>query len=317
MFTPSIATEIRQKIESVLYEGRVQPRHTEYQHFYEDTVDGEIYPSVTTKTGLLSRAYYKNIAANLAVDHIQSKMIHLQKMEPHEITEMFEYAREAHHHALKQAANWGTDGHELVDRYTQSWIKTGEQPQDIKAFVTPEISNHGICAGLSAQKFFNEWTVFPVVSEKKVLSKKYRYAGTLDSIFLVGDVYKERVGSMECKHIWFEKAKTKLSCSVCGRQVVLVPTLIDLKTSNQILDKYEYSCQTALYAHAIKELCNIVFKRIWILQLDKYQPKYTIGVVPDVKEAIRAGLAINLVSDFASDKKQSIIDLNQKQVITL
>lgn len=317
MFVPTLAQELRERIATVFYDGRVVPKHTDTQHFYQDVVDGETYASVTTKTGLFSRAHYKNIAANLAVDHIQSQMVGVSSMSPEQITEMFAYAREAHHHALQQSADWGTHGHELCDRYTQQWIKTGEQPSDIREFVTDEISAHGICAGLSAQLFFKDFTVFPVVSEMKVLSKKYRYAGTLDSIYLVGDVYKGRCGTPDCKHIWFEKGKDKVACSECGRQVVLIPTLVDLKTSNQILDKYEYSCQTALYAQALYEMCRFLPKRIWILQLDKYQPKYTVGVVPDIKMAIKAGLAVNFVSDFATNKKQSIRPLYEKTVIVL
>lgn len=317
MFTPALAVELREKINSVFYEGRVIPRHTEKQHFYEDVVDGQVYSSVTTKTGILSRAQYKDIASGIAVDYIQSRMMNLANMSPEEIADMFTKARGEHHVVLQQAADHGTFGHDIVDRYVQDWMMKGVRAPDIKEFITPEMSNQGICAGLSAMKFFDEYTVFPVVSEKKVLSKKHGYAGTLDTMFLVGSVYKEREGKKECKHNWFEKGSDKIACGLCGRQEVLELILVDLKTSNTIMDKYEYSAQTALYWLALKEMCQVNAKRIWILQLDKNQPKYTIGVIPDIKKAVNAGLAIVAVSDFANDKSQSIHPLNQKTRITL
>jgi hypothetical protein len=244
-------------------------------------------------------------------------MMDLANMSPEDIADMFSKARGEHHVVLQQAADHGTFGHDIVDRYVQDWMSKGERAPDIRAFITPEMSNQGICAGLSAMKFFKDYTVFPVVSEKKVLSKKHKYAGTLDTMFLVGSVYKERDGKKDCVHNWFGKGKDKIACITCGRQEVLELVLVDLKTSNTIMDKYEYSAQTALYHLALKEMCRVVAKKIWILQLDKNQPKYTIGVVPDIKKATDAGLAIVAISDFANDKSQAIHPLNQKTIISI
>ena len=108
MFTPTLALELREKINSVFYEGRVLSRHTATQHFYEDVVDGQVYSSVTTKTGILSRAQYKDIASGIAVDYIQSRMMNLANMSPEEIADMFSKARGEHHVVLQQAADHGT-----------------------------------------------------------------------------------------------------------------------------------------------------------------------------------------------------------------
>lgn len=316
MFEPTLAVELREKINSVFYEGRVIPRHTETQHFYEDAEDGVLYRSVTTKTSLLSKDIYKQIAADLAVDHIQQFMLS-RDYDPEKISQIFSEAREAHIHNLKRAGSWGTDGHNLTDLFVSEWIKTGKQPEDIKAFIPAGLSNEGVCAGLSVQLFFNDYTLFPIVSEKKILSKKYKYAGTLDSLFLVGSVYKERDGRKDCKHNWFNKGSDKVACGLCGRQEELAISLLDWKTSNTIMRQYSYSVQVALYAQALKEMCGIKTENNWIVRMDKFQPKYEIGIIPDIKVAIQAGIAINNLSDFANDREQDIRPLIQKTIITL
>jgi hypothetical protein len=322
MFTPSIALEIREKINSVLYEGRVQPRHTEYQHFYEDTVDGEVYASVTTKTSLLSREYYKQMAADKAVDHVQTALIRFNTMEPEEITAVFTYAREAHKHDLNRAGEWGTHAHDIVDRYVSSWLRTGVQPQDIKEFWLPTDSNEGKCASLGGEMFMKSRTMFPIASEKYVISKKHKYAGTLDSLWLVGEVYKEREGEPRCNHWWYEKSGGKIKCDSCHREEELSLLLGDWKSSNQIfghgsMGKYEYAMQVAAYDIAITELTGLKCKKHWIIRLDKQKPMYEVGYITDIKQARKAFICMNTVSDFARSRVAPLENLNGKTIITL
>ncbi len=320
MFTPSIALEIRQKIESVLYEGRVQPRHTEYQHFYEDTTDGEVYASVTTKTSLLSREYYKQMAADKAVDHILLNIPRFPNMIPEEISHVFSHAREAHKHDLNRAGEWGTHAHDIVDRYVSSWLSTGERPRDIKEFWLPTDSNEGKCASLGGEMFMKSRTMFPIASEKYVISKKHRYAGTLDSLWLVGDVPPEE--QMLCVHTWFEKGKNKIKCHSCGQTETLSLLLGDWKSSNQIfghgsMGKYEYAMQVAAYDIAITELTGLKCKKHWIVRLDKQKPMYEVGVITDIKQARKAFICMNTVSDFARSRVAPLEPINPKTIITL
>jgi hypothetical protein len=243
-------------------------------------------------------------------------------MEADEISQVFTYAREAHHHDLKRAGTWGTHGHDLVDRYVKEWLKTNVRPTDIKQFVTPEISNEGICAGLSAMKFFNEFTLFPIASEMKVISKKHEYAGTLDSLWLVGEVYKDRKGDATCTHNWFDKGKDKIACGKCRRQEQLHLLLGDWKTSNQIfgigsMSKFDYAMQVMAYALALKEMAGVTCKKHWIIRLDKKMPHYEVGVITDPKRATQAFLSINEVSDFARSTTPPIDSLFKKEIITL
>lgn len=322
MFTPTLALELREKISKVFYEGRVVPKHTDTQHFYQDVEDGEVYASVTTKTSVLGNDLYKQMAVNIAVEHIQTEMLKFPSMTPEQISEVFVYAREAHKHRLAEAGNHGTHGHTMCDRYVSKWIETGVRPNNMKDFITPEITNEGVCAGLSAEMFFKSRTMFPIASELRVLSKKFKFAGTLDALFLIGDVYKDRIGDESCDHNWFEKGKTKVSCIKCGRQESLTFTMVDHKTSNSIYGrgnkgKHSYPMQLLAYGMAFKEMTKINIKRYWILKLHKYQPEYDVGVIVNHKKAFECFLAANTLNDYIHSTEDPIVPLNPKNIITL
>lgn len=321
MFVPTLAQELREKIATVFYDGRVVPKHTDTQHYYEDVQDGEVYASVTTKTSLLSRDYYKQLAADKAVEHIQAHITRFSVMEPEQITEVFTYAREAHVHDLNRAGMWGTHGHDTVDKYVDMWIKTNVQPKDMTEFFG-DVSNEGKCAALSAEKFMHDHTMFPLASELKVISKKHKYAGTLDSLWLVGEVYKGRIGEPRCNHWWFEKGKDKIKCDSCKREEKLSVLLGDWKTSNYIFgvgtkSKFDYALQVMAYAIALKEMAGIPCKKHWIVRLDKQKPHYEIGVITNPKLAAKTFLAMNDVSNFARSSTPPIEPLFKKQIITL
>lgn len=319
---PSAVLEVRAAIEKAFYPGRIVPAHTEYEHYYKDTEDGAVYASVTTKTSLLSRKYYKQLAADKAVDHIQSKLMMMPSMSPEEITAVFSEARDMHVTDLNLAGLWGTHGHNTIDEYVKTWIDIGERPLiSIRNFCAPDVTPQGICAALSAEKFFNDHDLFPVVSEKKIVSKKYRYGGTLDSLWFIGDVYKGREGDRNCAHDWWEKGKNKLSCAKCAREITLVLLLGDWKTSNQIfgrgeMGKYDYAMQVAAYDGALREMCGVRPKRHWIIRLDKAHPHYEVGVIPEIKRAYKCFLGINMISEFAR-ASDPVMPLNKKTVITL
>ena len=320
MFEPNIATEIREKIDAVFYPDRVVPAHTEYEHYYRDSEDNEVYPSVTTKTSLLSRKYYKQMAADKAVEHIQTALINgVDDMGP-----IFDEARKRHITDLEQAGTWGTHGHDMVDGYVSDWIKNAERPDDIVPYSIEETSPEGVCSALGAMKFFDDYTLFPIVSEKKIISKKHRYGGTLDSLWLVGEVYKERTGISHKHqvHVWANKGVDHVKCMECGREEKLILTLIDWKTSNMIfgrgsMGKYDYAMQVAAYNMALVEMTGIRPKKHWIVRLDKKKPSYEIGYITDIKRAGKAFIAMNTVSDFARSREEAVSPLIRKDRIIL
>jgi hypothetical protein len=287
MKEPALAKEIRDKIDTVFYRGRVMPAHTAHEHFYQDTEDGSIYASVTTKTSLLGRKYYKQMAADKAVDHIQEGIENGE-----ELATVFAEARLRHKVDLEQAGTWGTHGHDMVDGYVSKWISDGVRPADIRGFATKDTSPQGVCAALGAMKFFDDYKMYPIVSEKKVISKKHKYGGTLDSLWLVK-----------------VKGKWKL-------------ILGDYKTSNQIygrgaMGKPDYGWQVMAYSKALEEMTGIKCNEHWIIRLDKNQPKYEIGYIANPRKSWRGFLAMNTISDEVRSKEDPILPLIKKERITL
>lgn len=316
---PTAVKQLQEKISTVFYDGRVVPAHTEYEHYYKDSEDGAIYASVTTKTSLLSRKYYKQMAADKAVDLIEGALLlgtPLDKM-------LLDSARVAHVADLEKAGKWGTHGHDIVDKYVDMWITTGERPSTpIQDLATEDTSPQGICAAISASKMFDEYDMFPVISEKKIISKKHSYGGTLDSLWFIGEPMKNRDGDMSCKHDWFEKKGNKLTCLKCDRKIKLVLTLIDLKTSNNIwgrgeMGKIDYCWQVSAYSQSLKEMCGISPKKHWILRLDKSKPDFEIGVIVDIKESLKGFLAINFLSNLVRAPLDPIVPLKKKNIIML
>jgi hypothetical protein len=317
MWEPTLAKNLRHAISTVFYDGRVVPRHTEYEHFYEDTVDGEVYASVTAKTGILDKVHLKQWAANKAIESLVEFIESNREYNEFEFAKAVQEAKNAHKYHLNRAADWGTVAHNLVDDYVSIWIDTGVRPKSIAKMAPEDIEPESLSAALGAEKFFNEYTCFPVVSEKKVVSKKYGYAGTLDGLYLIGEVYKDRHGDKKCEHIWWEKGETKIWCEKCGRTEELVLTLLDLKTSNQIMDKRDYGWQVACYGMTLTEMVGIKPKQYWILQILKNKPDYVIGVVSRPKDMYKEFLIANEIHKRINDGGETVVPLKKKNRIKL
>lgn len=309
--------ELRNKINSVFYEGRVIPAHTEYEHFYKDKEDGEIYPSVTGVLGVIEKRYLKQWAVNRGVEYVRDWAINMPVINRVDLYEVLERSKIAHKTILETASMWGTDGHNVVDEYVKLWIETGKEPTcSILDLASIDISNEGKCAALGAEKFFNKHTLFPIVSEKKILSKKHKIGGTLDSLWLIGEAYNRQEGDKHCLHEWAEQGNGDIVCSKCTRREKLTLILIDLKTSNQI-NSLEFAIQCSTYSSILTEMCAIKPKIHWILQLNKNKPDYTIGVIDNISR--HAKIFLHTYELFKHQKKETepVKMLKQKTVVKL
>lgn len=311
--------ELQAKIKTVFYEGRVIPCHTQYEHFYKDKEDGEIYPSVTGVVGILEKSYLKQWAVNRGVEYVRDWAIKMPVINRIDLYEVLERSKTAHKERLEEASLWGTDGHNVVDKYVEQWIHRGKQPtESILDLAAKDISLEGKCAALGAEKFFNKHTLFPIISEEKILSKKHKIGGTLDSLWLIGEVYKRREGDKHCKHDWMGNLKNDndIVCSQCQRHEKLSLILIDLKTSNQITT-IEYALQVSTYSAILTEMCKIKPKIHWILQLNKNRPDYTIGVVEDVMKHAKAFLHAFELFKYKKKETEPVKMLKVKTVVKL
>ena len=314
----TLQKKLQATISTVFYDGRVVPEHTKYEHFYRDTKDGALYPSVTGALQVMNKPYLKQWAVNRAIDYLTDWASKVPEITKVGFYDQLAIAKKAHTLKLEQASMWGTDGHNVVEKYVDRWLEMGTRPIDsILSLAAPDISNEGKCAALGAEKFFKDYTLFPIVSEKKIISKKHRIGGTLDSLWLIGEVYKGRKGSATCNHSWLERKEDHIYCSTCSREEKLTLILIDLKTSNQILD-HNYAMQVACYGYGmLGEMCKIKPKLNWILQLDKNKPKYTIGVIDDPKKAFDAFLLAHGLNRYVRDNQDAVRMLITKQIIKL
>ena len=314
----TLQKQLQDAISTVFYDGRVVPEHTQYEHFYRDTSDGSLYPSVTGALQILNKPFLKQWAVNRAIESLTEWATKAPEISKLELYEQLEIAKKAHTIKLETASRWGGEGHNIIDSYIGEWIKIGNKPDfPILKLAADDISNEGKCTALGAEMFFNDFTLFPIVSEKKIISKKHRIGGTLDNLFLIGECYKGREGRTECRHQWLEKRLDIIHCSQCNREEKLTLALLDIKTSNQL--SWEYALQTASYGYGmLGEMCKLKPKITWILQLDKNKPKYTIGVVDDPKKAFDAFiLAHGLNQYYKGNETTAVRMLITKQVIKL
>ena len=313
----TLQNQIRDKINSVFYEGRVIPCHTKYEHFYKDKEDGEIYPSVTGVLSIISKPYLKQWAVNRGVEYVRDWAINMPVINRIDLYDVLERSKTVHKERFEEASIWGTDGHDVVDRYVDMWITCGKRPTNsILDLAAKDISLEGKCAALGAEKFFNKHTLFPIVSEKKILSKKHKIGGTLDSLWLIGETYNRHEGDKHCSHEWTEKSNGDIVCSLCKRQEKLSLILIDLKTSNQITS-IDYALQVSTYSAILNEMCGVKAKTHWILQLNKNKPDYTIGVVDNVMKHAKAFLHAYGLFQHIQSNSEPVKMLKVKTVIKL
>jgi hypothetical protein len=317
----TLQRKLQETIATVFYDGRIVPRHTDYQHFYEDTKDGYIYPSVTTKTGVLDKKYLKQWAVNQGVKQLEDYINGRDSYDREGLLEAVHKSKTAHKDTFETSGIWGSHGHDLVDMYVTLWINRGVKPtEDILSFAEPDISPEGKCAALGAMQFFSQHTLFPIVSECKILSKKYAYAGTLDSLWLVGEVYKGREGKGDCEHEWLERKPDHIRCSLCAREEKLRVTLIDLKTSNAIfgygdMAKYDYAAQVSAYAESLREMTGIKCYQQWIVRLDKLRPRYEVGIVANPKDSFALFLNLSAAHNHMRNLQEPLKPLKPKNVI--
>ncbi len=318
--------QIQEIIQINIPDGLVVPEHTDEGHLYRDVALNLVYPSVTTKSGILDMPHLKKWAVGLAVEYIDNNW---NIITPENKDDIFKAARMAHEDFLGDAGYIGTQGHEVVERYLKSWMSTGRRPADITKFITGEdIRLYAISR--SAQKFCEEFNVIPVASELFVMSQKYKYAGTLDSLMMVGRVLDKGSGSCanqpglfgeakrECDLYGYssEKRSNERVCTLCGKKIVFEFALVDFKTSNSI-NKPEYAMQIAAYNRALFEMTGLKVKHLLIIQFDKEVAKYNVMRVVSVPEAFRAFVHCGKVYDWLHNGKEKLSPLKLKERIPL
>ena len=218
--------------------------YDEPTHTYK--VGGKKVPSVT---GITSRGLIKDGLTNWKVqfplgqakreinqmlnDNIQLDRLSLEKI--------FAEAEGATNKIMKEAGRIGTVVHGLVEDY----LKGKEIPtQNDKRVVN--------CWNLFL-KWWENQEYEPIEIEKKLYSKKYNYAGTLDL------VVKDKEGNL---------------------------VLIDIKTSNQI--SFDYYLQLNAYWFAYEEETKQKISKALVVRLPKSDKKIDVQEIPLNKKLLNA-----------------------------
>jgi len=186
-----------------LYGGTVCLTFDPDKHIY--TVDGERVDGVTGVVSVIAKPALIYWSVNMALSYIGKKIKAGKSYDEIQLKKILEGAKIAHKVKKEDAGDIGTLVHEAIERY----ILTGkeEPPVHEKAKVCYE-------------NFINwakENKVRFIETERKVYSKEYNYAGTMDFACVIGD--KTFVG--------------------------------DIKTSNAIYNEYWF--QTSAYQQAYTE----------------------------------------------------------------
>jgi hypothetical protein len=207
-----------------LYNGEITLEFNETTHTY--TVDDKIIYGVTSIVGVLDKPALIYWAVGKAIDFLKQVLTPGLVIDEVNLPAMLEGAKTAHRKHLKDASDIGTAVHDYLERYLTAGINKEKLP--------PMPVNQNIKAGIKAVlEWAKENNVRFLASERKIYSKKYGYAGTLDAL-----------------------------AEVNGKLAI-----VDFKTSNGIYE--DYFLQTAAYARAVEEEDGKKIEECWILRIPK------------------------------------------------
>lgn len=160
----------------VLYNGDVNLDYDNNKHIY--WVGDNIVYGVTSIIGVIDKPALKQWAANKAVDHIQERILPGNKYDEIQLSECFKGARSAFRSYTSTAADFGT----LVHAWLEEYLKAGIAKKPLPSLPENVEMREAIQGLLNWTK---ENNVKFVSSERKIYSRKYSYAGTLDAEAIV------------------------------------------------------------------------------------------------------------------------------------
>ena len=274
--------------------------HDEFGHYYRKKGCKTRLASVTTqntvaKPHLLHWAAKKTAEAFRDNPDLFYKYVEKEKelerlgRPKGEFNEYLMEAQRAYTEARDDAANVGTHGHNLIERYIKMWMVTGVEPDDIRKIANQAEADEyrAIAVARSAEEIFKSYKIVPLAAEILVGSYKYQMAGTLDFL-----CYNLETNEVE---LW------------------------DWKSSNSVDD--DYARQAASYKFLLLDMVKDAFEIpvIRVMKLDKYSNRFKCYLVEDHKEAFKAQLANNEMYRWKTNGKlklsmaKKVIQWNQIQ----
>lgn len=209
-----------------LYNGEVKLKFDARSHIY--TANNEQAYGVTSiiKSGIDKSGPLMYWAVNMGVSMFLKRVRPGVALDELEIEDIAEAIKTAHRTSSNRAKSIGTLVHETIEAIVNARINKRPLP----GMPTNESAKHAVQAFLDWEKRHKVEYIF---SERKIYSKKYGYAGTVDIV---------------------AKVDGKL-------------TVLDIKTSKAIYDEMFF--QTAAYSKALEEELGYKILRNIILRVDK------------------------------------------------
>lgn len=163
----------------------------------------------------------------------------------HELDKILEEAKKADEQELQKAADTGHAAHEWIEQLIKAIVSDNEERRLELLSTLPEDPRAANCC-IAAVQWMSDHNVQWIATERKVFSRTYLYAGTMDGLARVS------------------------SCSdpaCCPEAFVDRLTLVDWKTSNYLY--IEYLLQTAAYKQAFEEETGEQIEDRWVIRLGK------------------------------------------------
>lgn len=210
-------------------------------HFYRVNGQDVLFPGVTTVLGVISKPALIPWAANEAAKKIKTYLMEHatgRALTAEEIAELVERGRKAHIELKEAAADLGTRAHQAINALIDGG--TMDLTEDVKPAVDGFL------------KFIEESNLKIEHGDRKIISMKYGYGGSLDALGLEN-----------------------------GRIVV-----VDFKTSSAIYP--EYGLQVAAYCQAFQETYGLDYlPEAYILRLGKTKPEFEFRKVESLDKCLK------------------------------
>lgn len=250
-----------------LYGGKIKLEFDPEKHIY--FVNDKIVYGVTGITSILSKPALTTWALNLCVSTIRDNYKDIQN--ENDLERILQLGRQASWKVSKDARELGKRVHQFAD----DWFSQTPSDKIVAALKTQ--SDEERFSLLNLTKFLDNTDIKRIFGEKKIYSKKYNYAGTVDFLGNVGNIL----------------------------------TVIDWKTSNAIYPSY--FLQTAAYAQAIEEeFPQYKVEKTMIVRVGKQEGDLEVEMHTDWQKDLSVFLALKTAYVWSQDVKAKDFDKPKK-----
>ena len=245
--------------EFLFYRGEIRLRYDDAAHVYLLVLpNGQLreVPSVTTVVKIVDKSdmlvpWGVKMAAEKLLANVPTYVTKAERrMVPAMPYEVFltlvTDAKSAHKERLEDAANVGKDAHSWLQRYIQHQLGLNPVPE-------PLIEPRAASCTQAALDWMQQHNVRWLQTERKIYSRQYGYAGTMDGLCLADSC-------------------TNLLC--CPESFKDSLSLVDWKSSNYLYLTYLF--QTASYSQAVTEEFGSVIARRWLVRLGKEDGQFEV-----------------------------------------